>query len=76
MYVLLNENMSKQQILSNNKDDYIKSIIYLFNDFFVVEGSRLELTAFLKRRDNRLVLPADLVRQPAELAVLATRLQT
>jgi len=41
-----------------------------------VEGGRLELAPLLQRSYDRLRMPADLVRQTAELAVLAARLET
>jgi len=48
----------------------------IFLDPLLVEGGRLQLAPLLQRSYDCLRVPADLVRQTTELAVLAARLQT
>jgi len=48
---------------------------FRFDDLALVERRRLELASLLERRDNALVLPADLVREATELTVLTARLE-
>jgi len=45
---------------------------FIFLDFPLVEGGRLEFASFLEGRDDRLILPANLVGETTELTELTT----